>query len=252
MEQRKLKEPKMKSNSVLKYQFNSQYKKIFPHQNDEESYKTPGLIKTYKMFPKSSGNTFANLMKNKTMTYYDSNNTNETNINNNENNENENFVPLNFTSNKFININSKLINDLNSQIDNLNKKRNEKQFNYKQTVNLQQLNDYILYEYTKNKMKEKQKSTTSFRLPLQYRRMGSHGKKDDLVPLKSKPTINLEDVLILHNTNLRRDMTKNKVQNYYLKNSLKATQNRIRMNREQIDCGNRNNAGLVLKSINLI
>ena len=65
------------------------------------------------------------------------------------------------------------------------------------------------------------KNSISFRLPLQYRRMGNHGKKEDLIPINTKPKINLEDILIMHNTNLRTSMTKNKVQNYYLKNNIK-------------------------------
>ena len=124
-----------------------------------------------------------------------------------------------------ININNKLINDLNAQINNLNEKKKAKKFNYKQTVNLQKLNDYIIYEYTKNKMEfnkeNNKKNTVSFRMPLQYRRMGNHGKKEDLIPLNNKPKINLEDILILHNTNLRKSMTKNKVQNFYLKNNIR-------------------------------
>ena len=107
----------------------------------------------------------------------------------------------------------------------LNEKKRAKRFNYKQTVNLQKLNDYIIYEYTKNKMEfnkmNNKKATTSFRLPLQYRRMGNHGKKEDLIPINNLPKINLEDILILHNSNTRSSMSKHKVQNYYLKNNVR-------------------------------
>ena len=138
--------------------------------------------------------------------------------------ENIPFTASNNSKN-FININNKLINDLNAQINSLNEKKQSKKFNYKQTVNLQKLNDYIIYEYTKNKMEfnkeNKKKNSISFRLPLQYRRMGNHGKKEDLIPINNKPKINLEDILIMHNSNLRTSMTKNKVQNYYLKNNIR-------------------------------
>lgn len=128
-----------------------------------------------------------------------------------------------------ININNKLINDLNSQINSLNEQKKGKKINYKQTVNLQKLNDYIIYEYTKNKMQiskeNNKKPSTSFLLPLAYRRMGNHGKKEDLIPINNKPKVNLEDILILHNTNLRNSMTRYKVQNYYIKNYLKYKKN---------------------------
>ena len=138
--------------------------------------------------------------------------------------ENIPFISSNNTKN-IININNKLINDLNAQINTLNEKKRAKKFDYKQTVNLQKLNDYIIYEYTKNKMefnKENNKrNTVSFRLPLHYRRMGNHGKKEDLIPINNQPKINLEDILIMHNTNLRTSMTKNKVKNFYLKNNIR-------------------------------
>ena len=105
------------------------------------------------------------------------------------------------------------------------KKKEQRNFFNKQTVNLQKLNDYIIYEYTKNKMEfnkmNHKKNTTSFRLPIQYRRMGNHGKKEDLIPISNLPKINLEDILILHNSNARNTMSKNKVHNYYLKNNVK-------------------------------
>ena len=132
---------------------------------------------------------------------------------------------LSANSKNIININNKLISDLNEQINILNQKKKQKKFNYKQTVNLQKLNDYIIYEYTKNKMEfnkmKNKKTTTSFRMPLAYRRMGNHGKKEDLIPINNSPKINLEDILILHNSNTRSSMTKNKVQNYYLKNNVR-------------------------------
>lgn len=136
------------------------------------------------------------------------------------------FIIQNNTN--IININSKLISDLNTQINNFNQNKITKKFNYKQTVNLQKLNDYIIYEYTKNRMQINKsnniKYTTSFRLPLQYRRMGNHGKKEDLIPINSQPKVNLEDILILHNCNLRNGVAKHKVQNFYLKNNLKLMQ----------------------------
>jgi hypothetical protein len=141
------------------------------------------------------------------------------------------YNPFLVTNNakNIININNKLIDDLNSQINSLNEKKKGKKFNYKQTVNLQKLNDYIIYEYTKNKMQvskeNNKKPSTSFLLPLPYRRMGNHGKKEDLIPINNKPKVNLEDILILHNTNLRNSMTRYKVQNYYIKNYLKYKKN---------------------------
>ena len=132
---------------------------------------------------------------------------------------------LSANSKNIININNKLINDLNEQINILNERKKAKKFSYKQTVNLQKLNDYIIYEYTKNKMEfnkmNNKKTTTSFRLPIQYRRMGNHSKKEDLIPISILPKINLEDILILHNSNARNTMTKNKVHNYYLKKNVK-------------------------------
>ena len=138
---------------------------------------------------------------------------------------------LSANSKNIININNKLINDLNDQINLLNEKKRAKKFAYKQTVNLQKLNDYIIYEYTKNKMEynrmNNKKNSISFRLPIQYRRMGNHGKKEDLIPISNLPKINLEDILILHNSNTRNSMTKNKVHNYYLKNNVKYKKSQI-------------------------
>ena len=138
---------------------------------------------------------------------------------------------LSANSKNIININNKLISDLNEQINILNERKRAKKFSYKQTVNLQKLNDYIIYEYTKNKMEfnkmNHKKSTTSFRLPIQYRRMGNHGKKEDLIPISILPKINLEDILILHNSNARNTVSKNKVHNYYLKNNIKYKKSQI-------------------------
>ena len=141
-----------------------------------------------------------------------------------EKNEYQPFI-LSTNSKNIVNINNKLISDLNEQINILNEKKKSKNFNYRQSVNLQKLNDYIIYEYTKNKIEynkmRNKKSTTSFRLPLQYRRMGNHGKKEDLIPINNAPKINLEEILILHNSNTRSSMTKHKVKNYYLKNNVR-------------------------------
>ena len=158
---------------------------------------------------------------------------------------------LSANSKNIININNKLISDLNEQINILNEKKRAKRFNYKQTVNLQKLNDYIIYEYTKNKMEfnkmNNKKTTTSFRLPLQYRRMGNHGKKEDLIPINNLPKINLEDILILHNSNTRNSMSKHKVQNYYLKNN-------VRYKKYKLNPSNNKeyNAEIALKYINII
>ena len=158
---------------------------------------------------------------------------------------------LSANSKNIININNKLISDLNEQINILNEKKRAKRFNYKQTVNLQKLNDYIIYEYTKNKMEfnkmNNKKTTTSFRLPLQYRRMGNHGKKEDLIPINNLPKINLEDILILHNSNTRNSMSKHKVQNYYLKNNVRYKKYKLNPpnNKEY-------NAEIALKYINII
>jgi len=153
----------------------------------------------------------------------------------NKKNDNNLSCPLGSSDNGYsiddyhpfiLSVNSKnLINDLNEQINILNERKKAKKFSYKQTVNLQKLNDYIIYEYTKNKMEfnkmNNKKTTTSFRLPIQYRRMGNHSKKEDLIPISILPKINLEDILILHNSNARNTMTKNKVHNYYLKKNVK-------------------------------
>lgn len=150
-----------------------------------------------------------------------------------------------------ININNRLIGDLNEQIKFLNKQKKVKKFNYKQTVNLQKLNDYIIYEYTKNKMEynkmNNKKTTTSFRIPLQYRRMGNHSKKEDLIPINNLPKINLEEILILHNSNTRNSMSKHKVQNYYLKNNIKYRKYKLNQNNNKEYSGE-----IALKYINIL
>ena len=139
----------------------------------------------------------------------------------------EEYTPflIGINSKNIININDRLIKDLNSQINSYNEKKTKTKFNYKQSVNLMKLNDYILYEYTKNKIyinkEKKQKSAITFRMPLSYRRIASHNKKEDLIPINNQPKINLEDVLILHNRNVRVSMAKKKVKNYFFKSNLK-------------------------------
>ena len=54
----------------------------------------------------------------------------------------------------FININKKLTNDLNYQINTLNKRIFGNLFSYKQTINLQEINDYLIYEKTKKSIAE--------------------------------------------------------------------------------------------------
>jgi len=158
---------------------------------------------------------------------------------------------LSSNSKNIININNKLISDLNEQINILNEKKRTKKFNYKQTVNLQKLNDYIIYEYTKNKMEfnkiNKKKTTTSFRLPIQYRRMGNHGKKEDLIPINNIPKINLEDILILHNSNTRNSMTQHKVKNFYFKNNVRYKKYKLNPHRNK-EYSNE----IALKYINII
>ena len=166
---------------------------------------------------------------------------------NNYNNNQKNSVLLNLNSNSFIkfpiinkklkksnstghiiSINSKLISDLNNQLINFHYKMFSNFHNYKQTINLQQLNDYMIYESTKMKMENNKnagkKSSIDFRIPLIYRRIGNHYKKEDLIPIKNKPKINLEEILILHNSILRKNMNANKTQNFYLKKNIKLIQ----------------------------
>ena len=196
---------------------NKNINRILSPKVKNTNYNSTNFTKPTSAFPSING------IKTRTNSDFYSYRNND-NVNLNYNLEENQLFNFNDYKN-IININNKLINDLNAQINSLNEKKKSKRFNYKQTVNLQKLNDYIIYEYTKNKMEigkeNNRKSTTSFRLPIQYRRMGNHGKKEDLVPINNKPKINLEDILILHNSNLRNSMTKNKVENYYMKNNLK-------------------------------
>lgn len=125
----------------------------------------------------------------------------------------------------YININRKLTNDLNYQINTTNKKIFGNLFAYKQTINLQEINDYLIYEKTKKSIadhrKKGKRNTIDFRIPIAYRRLDNHYKKEDLIPIKMKPKINLEDVLYMHNSILRKSMSQNNCRKYYLKNNLK-------------------------------
>ena len=91
------------------------------------------------------------------------------------------------------------------------------------------------------------KTTTSFRMPLQYRRMGNHSKKEDLIPINNLPKINLEEILILHNSNTRNSMSKHKVQNYYLKNNIKYRKHKLNQNNNKEYSGE-----IALKYINIL
>lgn len=128
-------------------------------------------------------------------------------------------------SQNIISINKKLISDLNYQINKQSKKIFGNDFKYKQTINLQELNDYIIYQQTKksieNNRNKGKKCTVDFRMPLIYRRMANHYKREDLIPMKIRPKINLNDILVMHNSILRKSMMENKCQNYYLKNNVK-------------------------------
>ena len=125
----------------------------------------------------------------------------------------------------FININKKLTNDLNYQINTLNKRIFGNLFSYKQTINLQEINDYLIYEKTKKSIAEHKlngkKNTIDFRIPIAYRRLDNHYKKEDLIPIKMKPKINLEDVLYMHNSIFRKSVSQNNCKKYYLKNNMK-------------------------------
>ena len=78
----------------------------------------------------------------------------------------------------FVNINKKLTNDLNYQINSTNKKFFGNVFTYKQTINLQEINDYLIYEKTQKSIAEHQKigkkNTIDFRIPIAYRRLDNH------------------------------------------------------------------------------
>ena len=143
------------------------------------------------------------------------------------NNEMEPLFPkiIKDNSQKVLSINKKLINDLNYQINYTNKKIFGNDFIYKQTINLQELNDYIIFEHTKKKMQIKRskglKNTIDFRMPLIFRRIANHYKKEDLIPMKNKARINLEDILINHNSIFRKAISQNSCRQYYLKNNIK-------------------------------
>ena len=128
-------------------------------------------------------------------------------------------------SQKILSINKKLINDLNYQINRTNKKIFGNEFIYKQTINLQELNDYIIFERTKKNMQINKnkglKNTIDFRMPLIYRRIANHYKKEDLIPMKIQPRVNLEDILINHNSIFRKSISQNSCKQYYLKNNIK-------------------------------
>ena len=128
-------------------------------------------------------------------------------------------------SQKILSINKKLINDLNYQINRTNKKIFGNEFIYKQTINLQELNDYIIFERTKKNMEINKnkglKNTIDFRMPLIYRRIANHYKKEDLIPMKIQPRVNLEDILINHNSIFRKSISQNSCKQYYLKNNIK-------------------------------
>ena len=83
----------------------------------------------------------------------------------------------------YININKKLTNDLNYQINTMNKKILNNLFSYKQTINLQEMNDYLIYEKTKKSIAEHkmkgEKSSIDFKIPIVYRRLANHYKKED-------------------------------------------------------------------------
>ena len=58
------------------------------------------------------------------------------------------------------------------------------------------------------------KIAVDFRLPIAYRRMNNHYKKEDLIPIKMKPRINLEDILYMHNSILRKSVSQNNCRKY--------------------------------------
>jgi len=269
MDQVKLYELKQRAKSafgITQTQLNSKAKNNLSSADNSikiDSIKNKSKINKLKKSIKKPYSNISNQMKNKTPSEYDfmSKYDNKENYSYHERSERgtvsgygiDEYHPfmLSANSKNIININNKLISDLNEQINILNQKKKAKKFSYKQTVNLQKLNDYIIYEYTKNKMEfnrmNNKKTTISFRLPLPYRRMGNHGKKEDLIPINNLPKINLEDILILHNSNTRNSMTKHKVQNYYLKNNVKYKKYKINPhnNKEYSD-------DIALKYINIL
>ena len=121
-----------------------------------------------------------------------------------------------------ININQKFTKDLIAEMEKFKSKKN---FKYKQTINLQRLNDYIIYEETKKKMSKNKifgiKNSIDFTIPLTYRRLDNHCKKEDLISCKYDNKINLNDILIHQNSTMRKSMTQNKCKNYYLKKNIR-------------------------------
>ena len=140
-------------------------------------------------------------------------------------------------SHNIISINKKLINDINYQINVTNKKIFGNYFAYKQTINLQEINDYVIYEDTKKMIQKNKingiKNSVDFRIPLIYRRIANHYKKEDLIPMKNKPKINLNDVLIMHNSMFRKSMAENRCKNYYLKNNVKLLYKNLQKNKNK-------------------
>jgi len=132
----------------------------------------------------------------------------------------------------YISLNKKLTSDLNYQINSTNKKIFGNFFDYKQSINLQEINDYMIYEKTKKSIaahnKTGGKNSFDFRIPIVYKRMDHHYKKEDLIPFRTKPKINLMDVLYLHNRVLRKSMSQNNCQKYYLKNNLKLMKEKMK------------------------
>ena len=133
----------------------------------------------------------------------------------------------------YISLNKKLTSDLNYQINTTNKKIFGNFFSYKQTVNLQEINDFMIYEKTKKSIEEHkktgEKNSFDFRIPIVYKRMDFHYKKEDLIPFRNKPKINLIDVLYLHNRVLRKSMSQNNCRKYYLKNNLKLMKQKMKI-----------------------
>ena len=131
-----------------------------------------------------------------------------------------------------ISLNKKLTNDLNYQINSTNKRIFGNLFSYKQTINLQEINDFLIYQKTKKSIEEHkkagEKNTSDFRMPIVYRRMDYHYKKEDLIPIRMKPKINLMDVLYLHNRVFRKSMSQNNCKKYYLKNNIKLMNQKIK------------------------
>jgi hypothetical protein len=236
MDQRKIMELKQRAKSAFGYKARNKNAKKKYHINRPFSVKNSDSPHKLNQLNNNKNDSPRISSKIKSFNYFTTNHTKPTSLSSfnyttknklRSSNYNNEFIPFLPASNhkNIIIINNKLINDLNTQINTLNEKKKSKKINYKQTVNLQKLNDYIIYEYTKNKIefnKEKNiKSPMNFRMPLVYRRMGNHGKKEDLIPINNQPKINLEDILILHNSNLRTSMTKNKVKSYFFKNSVR-------------------------------